>query len=157
MGRKGFMMAEVVVVSTVIIIVLTSLYTSYVKIYGLFQERITYYDVASLYRLGSIRDYLIDINLINNYIKSTESVTPITNGVASNEKVFWIKLKNKFIDNEIINNTKFNSINKTYKDYLNYLQTSGAFKTNNIMIIENCENADKCNYAYLEIYSNNLE
>ena len=42
LNKKGFMMAEVVVVSSVILIILTTLYISYNKIISLYETRLDY-------------------------------------------------------------------------------------------------------------------
>ena len=60
MNNKGFMMAEVVVVSAIVMIALAGLYMSYVKIYAIYNERINYYDVNTLYQLSFYRDVLTE-------------------------------------------------------------------------------------------------
>ena len=64
MNKKGFMMAEVIVVSAVIVVTLVGLYASYNKIFSLYNQRLNYYDVATLYELAYIRDNNID-NILN--------------------------------------------------------------------------------------------
>ena len=56
MNNKGFMMAELVVVSAIVLVALSGLYVSYNKIFSIYNKRINYYDVATLYELGNIRD-----------------------------------------------------------------------------------------------------
>ncbi|MCI6847349.1 MAG: hypothetical protein MR835_00630, partial [Erysipelotrichaceae bacterium] len=55
LNKKGFMMAEVIVVSSIVLITLTSLYMSYNKIYSTYKKRINYYDVSIIYDLDQIR------------------------------------------------------------------------------------------------------
>ena len=68
--NKGFMMAEVVVVSSIVLIFLTTIFTSYNKLYAAYVNRINYYDVVTLYRLGYYRDILIENDKINDEIKN---------------------------------------------------------------------------------------
>ena len=60
MNNKGFMMAEVVVVSAIVMLTIVGLYQSYNKIYSAYNTRIDYYDSTTLYRLGYYRDILIE-------------------------------------------------------------------------------------------------
>ena len=61
LNKKGFMMAEVVVVSSVVLIILTTLYISYNKIFSLYETRLRYEDSNLLYSLAYYRDYLVEI------------------------------------------------------------------------------------------------
>lgn len=65
MGRKGFMMAELIVVSAIVLVTLVGLYTSYTKLFSAYKTRISYYDVTTLYRLGYYRDFLIQNGKLN--------------------------------------------------------------------------------------------
>ena len=47
------------------------------------------------------------------------------------------------------------SINKTFKDYIDYLKTSATFDSNYIMIMERCYDTNDCTYGYLEVYDGN--
>ena len=44
MNNKGFMMAEVIVVASIILIAMVGLYASYNKIFSLYNQRMDYYD-----------------------------------------------------------------------------------------------------------------
>lgn len=134
MNNKGFMMAEVVVVSSIIIVTLVGLYTSYNKILSLYNQRINYYDINTLYELGNIRK---NTNL--STYKSKDYIVDETY-----KKVYYLN------HNDIIDLTGVT--NETFKDYLIYLKDSTKFETEYILIMENCIDDDKCKYAYLEVY-----
>lgn len=176
MNNKGFMMAEVVVVSAIVMVTIVGLYQSYNKLYSTYNTRIDYYDSTTLYRLGYYRDILIENDKLNNLINNLEdTVTEIygSNGVSGiqlpdnevspyvNDTVFLIKT-NKSSDKYVITGAELDSnvgINLTFKDYLSYLSTSTTFTSNYIMVMERCtsndddtKNIDDCKYAYLEIY-----
>lgn len=168
MNRKGFMMAEVVVVSSIVLIALTGLYTSYGKIYSIYNTRINYYDVDTLYRLGYYRDVMIENEnsnsqkLINEYLTNASMIQQITldknilippdNNIE--ERIYLIKNPKDNLNEESLK-AVFSNINQTFIDYFNFLEHSLNNKTlaDNIMIMESCENKNKCKYAYLEVYN----
>lgn len=144
MNNKGFMMAEVIVVSAIILVALTGLYTSYNKIFSIYNQRVSYYDVDTLYELGYIRDS-IDLG---------ENDPNINNAIYNNDGklVYYI---NKF---DVRN---LNVSNKTFKEYLEFLSGSLDFENmeveeknvTNILVMEKCnvDGLTNCKYAYLEV------
>ena len=171
MNRKGFMMAELVVVSSVIIITLVGLYSSYNKIYSMYNTRMNYYDVVTLYRLGYYRDILEENNVLDAAINQSktgvlniyESIGP--SGIFSlpeNERV-----QNGDVDKVYLINNRGYSINKTqfqvlgvkptFLDYIDYFNNSIDYgKFNYVLLMESCAssstNESDCKYAYLEVY-----
>lgn len=143
MNNKGFMMAEVVVVSSIIIVALVAFYTSYNKIISLYNQRLDYYDVRTLYELASVREK----NNVDGKLKDEYSGKKITNGVDSG-RIVYIVSKNK------INDLKSKGIKQTFKDYIDYLSSSKGtnFDTDKILVMERCISNDDCKYAYLEVY-----
>ena len=135
MNNKGFMMAEVVVVSSIVLVTLVSFYVSYNKIISLYNQRIDYYDITTLYSLANVRDN------ISNY-SSYSSKDIILN--ESNKKVYY--LRNQDLD-------KLNVTNQTFKDYLEYIDNSVSFETDYILVMERCIDKDNCKYAYLEVFN----
>lgn len=146
MNRKGFMMAEVVVVSAIIMVTLVGLYTSYSKIYSLYNQRIDYYDVSTLYDLAYIRDGIEFTG------KTPSNTSPIYSSTSDGVLVYYINKNN-------ITNLKTTVSNQTFKDYLDYLDGSLDLdnlkvkntSVDNILIMEKCSNTDNCKYAYLEV------
>ena len=76
-GNKGFMMAEVVIVSTVILVTLVSLYTLFNKMYIVYSERSYYYNVDAVYALRTIYSNLVDnenmVSLVNNGLQENQT------------------------------------------------------------------------------------
>lgn len=137
LNKKGFMMAEVIVVSSIVLITLTSLYISYNKIYSTYKKRINYYDVSIIYDLDKIRrNVVIDAPTNNTKIDSE-----------SNTTVYIIPLK----DNKIAD-TNLSQENTTFNEYLKYLKNSITVNNcNYILVMEKCDEANKeCKYGYLE-------
>lgn len=137
LNKKGFMMAEVIVVSSIVLITLTSLYMSYNKIYSTYKKRINYYDVSIIYDLDKIRrNVVIDAPTNNTKIDSE-----------SNTTVYAIPLTgNKITD------TNLSQENTTFNEYLEYLKNSITVNNcNYILVMEKCDEAKKeCKYGYLE-------
>ena len=135
MNNKGFMMAELVVVSAIVLVALSGLYVSYNKIFSIYNKRINYYDIATLYELGNIRD--------NNDLTGESSMANILN--KSNKKVYYLNHKDLL---------KLNVSNQTFKEYLEYISGSVTFDTEYILVMENClkDDINKCKYAYLEVF-----
>ena len=68
-NNKGFMLAEVVIVSAILITTLTSLYAGFARVYKAYEERSSFFDIDSIYALKNIEDTLIDNMEFNNIIK----------------------------------------------------------------------------------------
>lgn len=172
MNKKGFMMAELVVVSSVIIITLVGLYSSYNKIYSMYNARMNYYDIVTLYRLGYYRDILEEnykleeainqskIDIVNVYESNINgmlfSLPDIERSEYPADKVFLINNKGNIIDK-----TQLGAfvVKRTFLDYIDYFNNSIDYKKfNYVMVMESCASADSnesnCKYAYLEVYEN---
>lgn len=140
MNKKGFMMAELVVVSAIVLVTLTGLYVSYAKIYTLYSTRLTYYDVNTLYSLGS------KVNSISSADVSSVTSTSFT-------KVNDIYVT-KISDSGKITAT-IPDVHNKFKDYITYLEGNyerGTDSYNYIFVMEKCNDKDDCKYAYLEAY-----
>lgn len=140
MNNKGFMMAEVVVVASIILVALVGLYASYNKIFSIYNQRVDYYDVPTLYELADFK---------NISLPSNTSTSPALN---NSGKIIY------YVNRDVIKNNTLNVSNQTFKDYLEYLSTSLDFEkfesdgVTNLLVMEKCIDTDNCKYAYLEVY-----
>lgn len=173
-NNKGFMMAEVIVVSAIVVTTLTVLFMSYNKVYMIYKKRINYFDTVALYRLAYYRDILIENDVIANALDSAKSSstafidiynsgsansmfslpeTEIESGVSDRVILAYNNKKNlnaNLLDNRVSTDVSYTS----FKEYITYLSTAvNLTETNYVMIIERCSNSDRsdCKYAYLEI------
>ena len=89
LNRKGFMMAEVVVVSVIICTVLVTLYTALARINNAYDTRNRYYDIDTLYFTEEVNDMLIYMGYINEYISTNDSKEVNLNNVFSNDSNFY--------------------------------------------------------------------
>ena len=172
MNRKGFMMAEVVVVSSIVLVALTALYASYNRLYSMYESRIDYYDASTLYKLAYYRDYMIadekiadamlgakirGVELIYTYSYSLDAsnISSYVYGIDSTSKdqVVIIYNNKKKVKANVLNGKLGVEMNKTFSEYMNYLSTSAVLTdTNYIMVMENCASQNDCKYAYLKLY-----
>ena len=56
MNNKGFMMAEVIVVASIILVALVGFYSLYTGVISEYNTRLDYYDVNTLYELADFRN-----------------------------------------------------------------------------------------------------
>ena len=176
MNNKGFMMAEVIVVSAIILTLLTTLFISYNKIYSAYNKRISYYDNTTLYRLAYYRDILIENELLNNLLTETKNAptktTTIYNTDNADDSLFKLPdseySENKDYDERVyityignnekkikIENVQAQIIKPTFTDYLNFLSDAVKLESNYVLLMERCyelSDKDDCKYAYLELY-----
>ena len=174
LNKKGFMMAELVVVSAIVLTFLAGIYVSYNKIYSAYKTRLNYYDVTALYRLNFYKDFYNEyksdchdhagdtaiFECKKNEAKNASNhlSQPFVELINSNvnyenvvEKVFIIYNDYENLGADIL---KDQTVNKTYKDYVNYLSTAVDLTgANYVLTIERCQEDGKsnCKYAYLEV------
>ena len=138
MNNKGFMMAEVVIVASIVMVTLVGFYTSYNKIISLYNQRINYYDVATLYELANIREA---------YKEELSGIGSTGNVISENNtEVFYVDMSK-------IKDMLNSGISETFKDYVTFLSTSLEVETESILIMEKCSDDDNCKYAYLEVFN----
>lgn len=149
MNNKGFMMAEVIVVSSVILIAMAFYYVNYNQLVSSYNRRLDYYDVRSLYELADYRNDNLPVSssvseIPSTYKKLSTSGTSFTN-------LYLVKGNqlDKLIDGES------GDLNKTFIAYLDYLIRSVDFSLDNsykyIYVSEKCNSLNNCKYAYLEV------
>lgn len=137
MNNKGFMLAEVVIVSAIILTTLVVMYKGLNRVYSNYNRLSNYNNIDSTYASKTIFDYLVDSYLIENYIKNNNDCINITNNdnmlteIASQYNAKYVYLVKKINQNscQTMNNDYLNSyiefLNKKISDQDSY----------NIMII----------------------
>lgn len=147
-NKKGFMLAEAVVSATVIITSMILLYSTFNRLYLLYSEKNSYYNIDAVYAtktmINSLMDnnfekYINDIFVGSTYKVIMEDYIPddeveekkcVENEISPNDSI-CTKLKglykvNKMIISEYDKSTlktdlKNLSINKSFKDYIDYV------------------------------------
>ncbi len=154
LNNKGFMLAEVIISASVIIVTLVSLYAGFARVYKAYEIRSTYYDADSVYALKTISDYFIDEMVFNSYISGINNTNRYVEfkeiGTPSNKIDAFI---NKMIENYSFKHfylTRYNSdylesiesISSDLKEYINFLNSDGVID-------------DDANYKYIFISETN--
>ena len=155
LNKKGFMMAEVVVVSVIICTALVTLYTGINRVSNAYKIRNKYYDINALYMAEKANLYLINTSNINKLITNNKSVkisdpnlNNITNIYKSNNSDSTTN-----IYFSMYNKNSINGINVTFKDFITYLDGHLDYNEeyNYIIISEICNDKDDCNYYGLKV------
>ncbi len=126
LNKKGFMMAEVIITCSIVVIALVSLFTSYNKTHLRYKERRNYYNIDNAYACNYLKEELIENNILYT---NTASYYEVSSGLSDNITALinaynisgaWVidLSQNSNIENLIPN------VNNTYKDYLKYLNNS---------------------------------
>lgn len=162
---KGFMLAEVVVVSVIICAVLVTLYTSLVRINNAYDTRNRYYDINTLYFTEEVNDMLIYNGYINEYISTNNSKEIDLSNVFSNDSNFYsaynidtakggsIRMLFSLYDNSSVEALADMNINATFKEYISYLKDHFDYdeEYEYILVTEMCKTGDDCYYYGLRV------
>ena len=172
MGIKGFMLAEVVVVSVVIATVLVTLFTGLNNVSSAYKLRNRYYDLDSLYVAMEINDILLrDVDSLKGYVNTAGSLYDWASGYndfnvynIQDFQEFYLKDTKDYIWTYITpyKKDKLLSIKSgdgktdaTFNEYLQYLSGNLDFSDNYdyIIIVERREdnNIDDCYYYALKL------
>ena len=145
-NNKGFMLAEAVITSTIVLTTLIGLYTTFSRLYNLYNIRTTYFDIDGVYAIKGMIDNLIDNNKMNSTLqqvntnnysqliskKVCSSANTNTNYCNSLQKLY--NIENMYIiqyKKDKVTNLKNQDINQTFKDYLDYISNYYSFVDSN--------------------------
>ena len=155
-GNKGFMMAEVVVVSVIVAVTLVTLYTSVNRLTTAFNLRNKYHDLDCLNLSMAVDDELIGNGKINTLMNGDDSFKEISDDVNNIKSLYddydWIEVY--FLKNgtTIDDNIKEKIYNVTAKEYFDYLKKNYDDKYNYYIVSELCKiGADDCYYYGLGV------
>ena len=175
-NNKGFMLAEAVITSTIVLTTLMSFYTAFNKLYSEYEIRSRYYNIDGAYANKNLLNNLIETGEINKIFSDNDAgfknknyIFFVNNRVCVNitdcnyinslvtlyniENVVIIEWSKSSID-ETISKLSSTGINETFKDYLNnYVKKHYDFSNdsgyNYIIITEyKDENSKKEEYNY---------
>ena len=178
-NNKGFMLAEVVITSTIVLTGLIALYTSFNKLYKAYETRSTYYNIDGYYASNNIIKKLINSGELNtilsdeaNGFHNKKYIFLVKNGSCTNISdcsqiqplIDLYKIKNTVIIEwsssiitNVINQLEEEGINETFKDYLNdyvskHYDFSNSSEYNYLVITEyKKDNTTKEKYNYSSI------
>lgn len=142
LNKKGFMLAEVIVVSVILIGTVVGLYAGFNKMYANYRERNAFDDVETLYCAKVIKDFLIDQEKINDLIKKINN-TSISNDITDNaslslntyEIALYNAIKKDYNVNKIyfsiydLTDKNINGASQNFTNYVNYLKKDSTLAT----------------------------
>lgn len=169
LNKKGFMLAEVVVVSVVIATVLVTAFTALSRLSSAYETRNRYYDIDAAYMAIQANDIIVKDSNVNNFVKEDklldlckeereiEDYLKQTFDKKTNTLInfyFSPYKKTKLVSTSITTNSK-----QTFKDYLSYLSNNLNFdeKYTYLIITERCNIVDNvvdendCYYYALKV------
>ena len=153
LNNKGFMLAEVIISASVIIVTLVSLYAGFARVYKAYEIRSTYYDADSVYALKTISDYFIDEMVFNSYISRINNTNKYVefkkNESPSNKIDAFI---NKMIENY---NFKHFYLTRYNSDYLESIESISSDLKEYIDFLDSDKVIDNTNYKYIFISETN--
>lgn len=154
MNNKGFMMAEVVITCSIVVITLVGLFTSYNRMYVKYQERTNYYNVDNSYACNYLKNILIEEGIL---YANTSSYYQVDN--ISDNKITYLKNSYDIESAIVIDLTKENDITKvitddmntTYKEYIKYLSNNIIYDLKEekyLLIVERVKEVNGINNYY---------
>lgn len=138
-NKKGFMLAEAVVSATVIITSMVLLYSTFNRLYLLYSEKNSYYNIDAVYATKTMINSLMDNNFekyINDiFVNSTHKViiddTTCNKNESGTNDPLCTKIKDLYKVNRMIiseydkstleTDLKTLPINQSFKDYIDYV------------------------------------
>lgn len=155
-NRKGFMLAEVIIVSVIICVVLVSLFTGINRITKAYDLRNRYYDVNALYMAEKANLYLIEdnsINTLNSPVKVDNSNLNKVISFYKHDNTSTLNIYFTPYGKDNVEALKDKGTNQTYQDFIDYL--SGHLEFNGeytyMLISEICNSTDDCYYYGLGV------
>ena len=125
---KGFMLAEVVVTSTIVMTTLISLYVTFNKLYTNYKVRTRYFDIDGVYAIKAMIDTMLDtgelksqIPTSSNYIQiNCDNIPQSKNSCKSINETY--NITNMYIVKKESLSSLQTESNQTLKDYITYMQ-----------------------------------
>lgn len=156
LNTKGFMLAEVTIVSAIAVVIMVTMFVSSSKMIKAYESRDNYYNVDSIYATGYIYDYLMDNLIINDYLieldgSSTlkyldlkgKNIEYINNIVSLYDLDSVFIIKNSDIDAIVSDG----SLHKTMRSYIdNYVRNNIDDINGHSIVVE--RKKDSINYYY---------
>ena len=170
-NNKGFMLIEVIVTSTIVMVSMIALYTTFNKIYNNYRIKNTYYNLDAVYITKEIINSMMENNKINEFIDNTFPTRDygyyghiIENDSCKefspdncNKLQEYYQIKNvifSLYDNTSLQKIKEKTHNQTFYDYIDYVIGYYDIKENeeyNYIILTEIEDGDNHYYANLRL------
>ena len=158
-NNKGFMLAEVIITSTIVLSAMVGLYLTFNKLYIKYNTISTYKNIDGTYAIENIVDNLIADQNLNN-ILANKSGRVIVNGECQIIETYCENIKlaynieNMYIfkmNEESVNELKEQVKNPTFKEYLDYTKKYYKYDENHYLIVLEYKNENEFNYSSMEL------
>ena len=139
LDKKGFMLAEIIIVSAIIVTTVVGLYAGFSNTYKAYETRSSYVDTKTIYSLKEFENFLIDEmilnNITNNYIKIEKENNSFSiknkdyhNAFLTNffetyyiEELYLVKYNDNNLDINKAGNSDFiKNIDNDFQDYIKF-------------------------------------
>ena len=153
------MLAEAIITSTIVLTTLVGLYANFMKLYNVYKIRDTYYDIDGVYAIknaidamiddGSLAETLVLNNNDNKLVVNDTDICKVSSGDYCNFLKNTYNIKNMYVikyDKDSIEKLKEQTLNQTFKDYLNYIEKYYNF---------NMDEDNKYSYLFVVEYQKN--
>ena len=159
LNKKGFMLAEVVIVAAAIAVILVSIYISINRVSNAYEKRNRYYDLDAVYTAIEVNDYLVRENLITtlNNDGNLQTVLDQENFLDLDENLISLLATSKYVNVYYVDYSQerfepfkdSNKNNKAFSEYLEYLSDQLDFDQNyEYMLIVELKNKDDVDDTY---------
>lgn len=157
LNNKGFMLAEVIIVTTVMITSLVGLYKGFSNTYKAYEIKSRYYDTKTIYALKNMENFLIDEMILNKYAPSNNNFyIEITKDLDSDE--YHEAYIDKFITENDIDQLYLTKFTKTNLDSLkSNTNDDELIKYIDYIIDQYISNSNSDEYTFILIAKTNTE
>ena len=140
LNKKGFMLAEVVIVAAVISGILVALYISVNRMSHAYDTRNRYYDIDAMYAAMNINDEIKRNNTIYNSNSPTNIISAFVysyNSITSHKiKAYYVPLSPETTSIELAN------VDEYFTEYIEYLNDNIKFSNYKYLIIVELQKKD---------------
>lgn len=126
------MLAEVIIVSSIVVTVLVTMYTGLNKLFVKYDELSRYYNVDAIYMAKNVEDYLIDSFQMGSVIGNSSS----TGYVDLRDGVYFNNAEN-LISNDVVKLYFIGDYKKAFNDNLNSLKGSDKYFADYVDYVKN--------------------
>lgn len=138
-NNKGFMLAEVVITSTIVLTTMVSLYATFNKLYNIYKIRESYYNIDGMYAIKGVVNNLLDESGDNNFntillkLDNGERFVDVVDVSSCDFLKISYGIKHVYIvnyDSGRVNSLiNIKGMNQTFKDYLEYINKHYDWQT----------------------------
>lgn len=159
-NNKGFMLAETLIVSTLVVTVLIYIYMQFMNIYNSYQNSFDYNTVDGLYGASNIRSFLLtdnidnivnNNNLINNYYVDLKTYNGYQSVAYATKMYDFLGVNEIILTNDNTNDLKNNigtlNFSIGLKDFINSTKSTGEASVYRLFISYNNNT-----YASIKLY-----